>query len=155
MARTVVDSTKGLTVEAGSGFSIESELSLDSGITMTATALKKDTTLTRGGLYTLSGSSLITVTLPKAANVPGALFILRAASTGAHVVTASQEVSQLHLNYITFPLTGAANSGSKVSSGNKITFSSQTGITGSSVVLMCDGKSFCLMAASGSHDMSR
>ena len=152
MPKVTINDSDGIKQEAGDGLSIETDVILNNGLTMPATALKAATTLTRGGLYTLSGSSLITVTLPKAANVPGAIFILRAASTGAHVVTASQEVSQLHLNYIVnFP----SGSAGKTEAGTKLTFPTESGITGSSVTLICDGSTFMVSAASGSMSVTR
>lgn len=108
--------------------------------TATVQAQTADATLRYGGVYTLSGNAVITMTMPFASAVPGARFIFRCASAHAHILTGSQETAGTKVFAGIAGATGGTQ-GSKLALPN---------IVGSSVVLECDGVNFLVSAMSGS-----
>lgn len=139
MPKTIISDSVGVKVVAGdSGLQIDSALA--SSPVMNLQALTAATTLTGGGVYTISSTGALTMTMPLASSVPGATFIVRCASAHAHALTGSQEAGGT--------LVFAGHVGATPdSSGSKLTLPATVG---SSVALVCDGLKFLVMAASGS-----
>lgn len=98
-------------------------------------------TLTAGdaGVNVISGSGVQTVVMPLASSCPGALFIFRAGSASAHVVTSSQET----------PGSTVFVSGSTV--GAKVTFAASVG---TSVILRSTGVHFVVGGGFGNNPVS-
>ncbi len=92
-------------------------------------------TLTTPGVYTFTAGAVMTGTLPSPSTFPGALFIVRNGDAFANVLTGS-----------------AADAGLSVfksapqASGGKLVLSA---VTGASVSLVSDGRSFWVSAGSG------
>lgn len=147
---TRVDSTSGVvTTNNNSGFSIERSVSnygfspfkVDS-----VQALTGSTTLYAGnaGVLTISGSAVLTQSMPTAASCPGATFVFRNLSAHAHVLTGSQETAGTKAFV-------SALSGAVTGQGSKLVLS---GAVGGSVVLMSDGLYFHALSYSGSFAIS-
>ena len=102
-------------------------------------------TLTVGGVYTVSGNSAVTTVMPLASEVPGATFIFRSTSAHAHVLTGSQETAGTKVFAGMFGASGVNGQGSSLA---------LNAVQGSSVALISDGKSFLLSALSGSCTIS-
>lgn len=147
---TRVDSTSGVvTTNNNSGFSIERSVSnygfspfkVDS-----VQALTGSTTLYAGnaGVLTISGSTVLTQSMPTAASCPGATFVFRNLSAHAHVLTGSQETAGTKAFV-------SALSGAVTGQGSKLVLS---GAVGGSVVLMSDGLYFHALSYSGSFAVS-
>lgn len=146
---TRVDSTSGVvTTNNNSGFSIERSVSnygfspfkVDS-----VQALTGSTTLYAGnaGVLTISGSTVLTQSMPTAASCPGATFVFRNLSAHAHVLTGSQETAGTKA--FVSSLADAEGKGSKLV---------LSGAVGGSVVLMSDGLYFHALSYSGSFAIS-
>lgn len=114
------------------------------------------TSITVGGVYTVSssGSGAKQIQFPTAASVPGAIFIVRAASADAHSITSSAGESQGARVFCA--VSGSTLGGaSPVLSGSEYILAGNdgaigTGQIGNSVAFICDGVNFCRMAGSGS-----
>lgn len=136
MPKVVYTSGKGLVQQAGSGITLESTP------ISTVQAKTAASTITVPGVYTVSGTAALSMTMPAAADVPGGLFVFRSLSTFAHFLTGSAEAEGTQVFK-------GIQSGSLVgqSQGSKLALAP---IVGSSVALISDGKSFLVTAGSGS-----
>lgn len=130
--------------DGGDGFEIQGSVSTTQLPTTTVSAQTVAATLTAPGVYTISGSDALTMIMPLASSVAGGMFVFRCASAHAHVLTGSQEVVGTKV-FAGIP--GAIPEGQ----GSKLTLPA---VVGSSVSLVSDGKSFLLMAASGSCSLN-
>lgn len=137
MPKVTITSTGLNQTKEGSGLEITAALTQSPKYDVTA--LTAATTLTKGGVYTISGAGALALTLPLAADVPGSVFTVRAASAHAHFLTGSAEAMG------TTALTDGTNKGSKLALAAAV---------GNSVTLVSDGKNFCVMANSGSLTLS-
>ena len=140
MARVVISSQGIVEYESGTGVDISMPLALSQFPTLSTTAQTSAGTLTSPGVYTLSGSTALTWVMPLASAVPGGTFIFRTASAHAHVLSGSQETAGTRV------FSGQAGA-TPDARGSKLTLPN---VQGSSVVLVSDGLSFLLTAASGS-----
>ena len=141
MPKVTIDGSKGLVQETGSGFEVNSSISLSSLPTTSVVAKSAAETIGSPGVYTLSSSvAAITMVMPTAASVPGGVFVFRSTSAHAHALTGSLEADGVK---VFAGQAGATPDGH----GSKIALDSAEG---SSVALVSDGKSFLVMAASGS-----
>lgn len=95
------------------------------------------------GVNTLSASTAITGTMPKASDVPGAMMIFRNLSTNAVQLTSSQETAGTKV--FTTQASGAAGNGQKCNI---------PGVVGASVALVSDGVNFLVLSFSGSVTLS-
>ena len=134
MPKVVYTSTKGLVQEGGSGITFESTPS------SAVQAITAAGAVTLPGIYTISGSSILTVTMPLASAYPGGVYSFRNASVHAHLLTGSTEA--LGTRVFAGPSTGAAAN----SNGSKLTFSN---VVGCGATMISDGANFCIMANSG------
>jgi hypothetical protein len=133
MPKVIYTAAKGLVQEGGSGITFET------GPTTSVQAKVADGTISSPGVYTISGSAAVTLTMPVAADVPGGIFVFRAESVHAHAVTGSLETPG------TTVFTNGTVNGSKVA---------LSAVLGNSVSLISDGKNFCVLANSGSLTIS-
>jgi hypothetical protein len=117
-------------------FAVDSVMAVTSGSTFDAAAC---------GVNTVSASTAVTGVMPKASDVPGATIIFRNLSTGAVLLTGSQETagSKVFVNQ---------NSGT-LTIGNSAKLS-LPGLVGASVLLQSDGLSFHVLSYSGSVTLS-
>ena len=92
-------------------------------------------TLLDAGLVTVSKGSAATIVMPLASAVPGAMFVVRTTTAAPHVLTGSQETNG------TLVFSNGTNNGSRAT---------LTGVIGSSVSLLSDGKNFLVLGNSGS-----
>lgn len=127
MPKVTYTPAKGLLQEAGSGITLTV---LPSAVVQVQNA--SSGSLPYPGVYTVSGTNVVTSVLPNAASFPGGLFVIRSLSAKAHAVTGSQ-------------------------AGNIFTDGTSVGknialnpLVGSSVSLLSDGLSYHLLANSGS-----
>lgn len=143
--KTRIDSTVGVnTTNNDAGFSIEhstsnfgfSPFKVDS-----TQALTTSQTLAAGnaGVLTISGSTVLTQSMPTAASCPNATFIFRSLSNHAHVLTGSQETGGRRV--FVSQISASAGSGSKLV---------LSGTVGGSVILQSDGLNFHVLSCSGS-----
>lgn len=150
MPKVVINDSRGLFQESGSGLSVDSSVSISSPVIMstlpktTVSAKTSSTTIVDPGVYTVSSTGALTMTMPLASDVPGGLFIFRSASAHAHVLTGSQEAGGT-LVFAGMPGATPANQGSALT---------LPAVVGSSVALISDGKNFLVTAASGSCTIS-
>lgn len=146
MPKVTISDSQGLVQSEGSGVEFNSSVSINSSISMSklptsvVSAQTANATLVSPGVYTVSGSGVVTMTMPLASGVPGGLFVFRCASAHAHVLTGSQETSGTRV----FAGQPGATPDTQ---GSKLTLPA---VVGSSVALISDGVSFLLSAASGS-----
>jgi len=133
MPKVIYTASKGLVEEGGSG------INLEIGPTMTVQAKVANGSVVFPGVYTVSGSLAVTLTMPKAETVPGGVFVFRAVSAHAHAVTGSLETEG------TTVFTDGTDEGSKLALAAAV---------GNSVSLISDGKNFCVLANSGSLTIS-
>lgn len=140
MPKVIIDPIKGLYEVPGSGVEINTGVTFTTSPTTNVAARTASTTIDSPGVYTLSGSSALTMTMPLASSVVGGTFVFRNASAHAHLLTGSQELAG---SKVFAGMAGATpnNSGALLTMPN---------VLGSSVVLISDGISFLVMAASGS-----
>jgi len=142
MPKVVYTAEKGLVQETGTGISLTTDsLSFSAlpfspvqAITTTGTSIAAP------GVYTVSGASALTTTLPTPASIPGGMIIVRAISDKAHILTGSAAVAGVNI-FRSSPLATANVT------GQKFTFAAAVGET---VTLVSDGLSFCIAAGSGS-----
>jgi len=106
----------------------------------TTTVAATTTTPTVGGVYTVSGTAAVTVTMPLASTVPGAQFVFRTTSAHAHVLTGSAWAKGERA------FAGISGSAGIVD-GAAIVFPA---VLGSSVVLVSDGNKYLYTGGSGS-----
>lgn len=150
MPKVVINDLNGLFQESGSGLSVDSSVTISSPVTMStlpkSTVVAKTTaaTIVNPGVYTISSTGALTMTMPLAADVPGGLFVFRSTSAHAHVLTGSQEAGGT-LVFAGMPGATPANQGSALT---------LPAVVGSSVALISDGKSYLVTAASGSCTIS-
>ena len=138
--KTVISDSFGVKqVGDGSGLQIDSALATTPVVNVQP--LTAATTLSAGGVYTISNTGPITMVMPLASSVPGSTFVFRCASAHAHVLTGSQESNGTQVFCGIPGLTGANGSGSKLT---------LSAVVGSSAALVSDGKSFLLLGMSGS-----
>ena len=133
---------KGLVTSAGSGatFTVgDAGFTLDVLPKSTVSAKSAATTFIQPGAYTLSSSAVLTGTMPLASSVPGGIFVFRAGSAHAHVLTASAEDNGT-LAFVHGGLNMTGSHGSKLA---------LTAAVGNSVSLLSDGLSFCVLTQSG------
>jgi hypothetical protein len=135
----------------GGGGNLDVDGSLSVGGTAVATktsapvAVTSDSAITVPGVYTLSGSAVITVNMPAVAEGAGGLFIFRSTSVHAHVLTASAgDVGGVNV-FAGFPGGVPDNNGWQLS---------LPAVEGSSVALIGDGARYLLTAVSGSSTIS-
>ena len=131
MPKVVYTPAKGLVQEAGSGISFST---LPFAVVQTQNT--SSGSVSQPGVYTVSGTAVVTTVLPNAATVPGGLFVFRSLSTQAHALTGSV-VGNI--------FTDGTALGKNVALRN---------VVGSSVSLLSDGLSYCIVAKSGSLTVS-
>lgn len=144
MPKVTINDSQGLVQSTGSGVEINSSISMSSLPTATVSAQVASAVVSAPGVYTLSGSAALTMTMPLASSVAGGLFVFRSASAHAHALTGSLEVAGT-LVFAGQPGAVPDNQGSKLALSS---------VQGSSVALISDGKSFLVTAASGSCTIS-
>lgn len=140
MPKVIYTESQGLYQAAGTGIQFTTdELSLTALPTTPVQAITAASAVTSPGVYTVSGSAIVEVTMPDPSSVPGGVFVFRAASAHAHDLTGSAAVAGVN---IFAGMAGAtpANNGQNLALEN---------VVGSSVSLISDGLSFCVLAASG------
>lgn len=137
----VVVNDQGLIQKTGSGF--EFEVAPIVPIAPLVSSSTAPLTLSAGGMYTVSGEATHIV-MPLASSIPGGTVIMRSLSAYAHFLTGSQEANG------TVVFAGMAGA-TPANQGSKLTLPA---VVGSSVALVSDGKSFLVMAASGSCTLS-
>ena len=108
-------------------------------------SLTAASTLTVGGVYTVSGNTAVTTVMPLASTCAGSMFIFRSTSAHAHVLTGSQEAAGTKVFAGMIGASGVDGQGSSLALNST---------QGSSVCLVSDGKSFLLNALSGSCTIS-
>ena len=142
MPKVVYTETNGLYQATGTGIQLETT-PFTPIQTITDTA-----TVDAPGVYLLNKSGGdIRINMPTAASVPGGVFVFRQANASPrqHFLTGSQEASGTK---VFAGLLGAI----PANRGGKLTFPA---LQNSSVTLISDGVSFCVMAASGSMTLSQ
>lgn len=125
-------SEKGLVQFKDSGSDQNSGISPN---TLTTSAVTATSTLSTGGCYTVSGSAVVTLTLPNPANVPGMLMVIRSLSAHAHIVSA----------------TLASAGGTATGNGAVITLPAAVG---ASFIAQSDGLRYVVLGQSGSITFS-
>jgi hypothetical protein len=139
MPKLTYDSTRGLIQEAGSGVTLNADVITFS--TLPSSAVQEVTAtsaVTSGGVYTMSSSAALTLTVPPPSALPGATLIFRSVSAHAHKITGSADAG---------PNIFAGHPGATpANSGQRITFPATVG---TSVSLISDGLSYCVSATSG------
>ena len=134
MPKVTINTTNGLIQETGTGFILGS----GAEPVHTVRALTASTTLTTGGVFTVSGSSALTITLPPASTVPGSRFVFRDISGKVHLLTGSSGDAGTY-KYFCDEI--------QDTNGQRLAF---PGIENTSVAFVCDGKNFMVYAQSGS-----
>lgn len=135
---------KGLVQESGSGVDFQADsVSFNSLPFSPVQAITTAATVTSPGAYTIAGTTT-PVVMPLAATFPGGTFVFRSASASAHYLTGSAESAG---TAVFVGQQGATPAGV----GSKLTFAAATG---TSVVLVSDGKNYCITAGSGSITLS-
>ena len=135
MPKVTYTSTKGLVQEGGSGITFESTPS-----SPVQSIISTNVTASLPGIYTISGSSILTVTMPLASAYPGGVYSFRNASVHAHILTGSTEALGTRV------FAGASTGAALHSNGAKLTF---TALAGCGATMISDGANFCVMANSG------
>ena len=131
MAKTTISNEKGIFTEKdGNGLTVDDAITFKSTPKGTVQAKTDTATLVEPGVYTIAAGGIKLLTLPLASAVPGGLFIIRAASAHAHVVTASAETAGTQA----FILSGTAP---VVYQSSRVEL---TGAVGNSVSFVSDGK---------------
>tara|TARA_Y100000034_G_scaffold112499_1_gene146545 strand:+ start:659 stop:1108 length:450 start_codon:yes stop_codon:yes gene_type:complete len=113
--------------------------------------LTASTTLTRGGVYVLSGAtSGLTVVLPEASTVAGSMFTFRAGGAyNSNILTASLSDAGTGTSVINEGW--GSNLDGSGQWGQKLTMAAANG---SSVSLLCDGVNFSTVTSSGSFTIA-
>lgn len=142
MPKVVYNSVQGLVQQAGSGVELNTTSLSFSSLPFSPIQAITTTgqTLTAPGVYTVSGASALTTTVPDPSSIPGGMVIVRAISNKAHVLTGSANVAGVNI-FRSSPLATANVV------GQKFTFAATVGET---VTLVSDGLAFCIAAGSGS-----
>jgi len=139
--KITINSEKGLVESStGSGLVIDSSVTMSSLPTTTIILKTDPSTINSPGVYDLNYDAPGTWIMPLASSVPGGIFVFRTSDGSGHHLTGSQEVSGTKV-FAGMPGATPENNGSKLTLA--------TG-TNRSVSLISDGKSFLVMAASGS-----
>ena len=141
MSKTTISNAKGVVVGSGSGVSFTDGVTFTTLPKATLQAKTAAATLTEPGVYTVSGSGALALTMPLASAVPGGIFTLRALSVHAHSFTGSAETAGVRVfkNYVT-------SSGQVAEAGSDLAV--EAGV-GNSVTVFSDGANFCLLTSSG------
>lgn len=134
MPKVTISSASGLVQETGTGFT----LGTGNEPVHVVRDLTSSTTLTTGGVFTISGSTALTITLPASTSVPGSRFIFRNGSTHAHKITGSASDAGTYKYFC---------DETQDDVGQQLTFPATRH---TSVAFVCDGKNFMLYAQSGS-----
>jgi len=141
MPSVTVNDTQGLLVKAGSGFTTTGAVVHTA---LPTSPVQQITTspyvVAAPGVYTISGTSAITVVLPLAASVPGGMFCFRNASAKAHVITGSAEVPGT-----TVLAVGSGSRGSKITNSTAV---------GDAVSLWSNGLHFLVLPVTGTAVIS-
>lgn len=137
---------KGLVQESGSGVEFQTDNVSFTSLPFTPVqAITAAATVTSPGVYTISGSAAaLPVVMPLAATHPGGTFVFRTASAHAHYLTGSAEA-------LGTPVFAGQAGATPAGVGSKLDFPA---VVGSSVVLVSDGRRFCISAGSGSMSLS-
>ncbi len=144
MPKLVYTPAKGLVQEAGTGISLETDNVSFTSLPFTPVqAITTSATVTAPGVYTIAGTTT-PVVMPLASAHPGATFVFRSASNSAHFLTGSAEA-------VGTPVFVGQPGGTPGGVGSKLTFAATSG---TSVVLVSDGRRFCITAGSGSISLS-
>jgi hypothetical protein len=139
MPKLTYDSTRGLIQETGSGIALNADVITFSTLPSSAVqAVIADSAITSGGVYTMSSSAVLTLAVPPPSSLPGATLVFRSLSEHAHKITGSAAAG---------PNIFAGHPGATpANSGQRITFPTTVG---TSVSLISDGLSYCVIATSG------
>ena len=142
MPKVVYTAAQGLVQSAGSGVELNTtSLNFSSLPFSPVQAITTNlATIATAGVYTVSGASALTSSLPDPSSIPGGMVIVRAISNKAHVLTGSAAVAGVNI-FRSSPLATANVV------GQKFTFAATVGET---VTLISDGLAFCVAAGSGS-----
>jgi len=143
MPKVTITSTGLNQIKEGSGLEITAALTQSPKYDVTAHTA--NATLTAGGVYTVSGTAVRTLTMPLASSVAGAQFIVRSLSEHAHVLTGSAETGGTKV------FAGQPGTGALSARGSSLALPA---VVGSSVALVSDGVNFLVAAASGSFAIS-
>jgi len=144
MPKITYTAAKGLVQEAGAGVNLETDsLSLGSLPYSPVQAIAASATVTSPGVYTIAGTTT-PVVMPLASAHPGGTFVFRSVSSSAHFLTGSAEAAGTPV-FAGMPGAIPAGVGSKLTFGTAI---------GTSVVLVSDGRRFCITAGSGSISLA-
>ena len=146
MPKVTIDDTRGLFVEAGKGFTVQSPP------TYKRNNLTTNSGSIQPGLNVIpNGTTKSVFVFPSASNHAGQVFVVRNETTIRHILSASN-VDQT-MNIITDPQIagGVGNKGDQ--EGARLTFGELVGSVSKygSVTLMCDGFGWSVMASSGSY----
>jgi hypothetical protein len=135
MPKVVYDAARGLVQETGAGIQF-SEMPFSPVQAITT----NESTISRPGVYTVSGTTALTTFLPNPNTIPGGSIVVRAISNKAHILTGSAGFGALNIF--------AGTVGGPVREGTRLTF---PGVAeGESVALVSDGRVYLLAATSGS-----
>lgn len=147
MASVTINDTQGLVVNKdGSGLTVQSPLSVANLPTTPVSPKTAITTLVSPGVYTMTAGGNSGFVMPLASSVPGGIFVVRNGDAYANILTGSQEAqgTKVFKGFVSGTMM-AQEEGSKISLPN---------IVGASVALISDGKSFLVLASSGSLSFS-
>lgn len=132
--------SRGIVVTPGPGLNVRGATTQTQAPSAEVSAITAHVTGTVGGVFTISGTAVIGVTLPDPSVVPGVDFIYRVASAHAHYLSSSQVTQD------SFTLCSTTANGSKLA---------LPAVVGSSVSLKSDGVNYLIQGASGSFTLSR
>ena len=142
MPKVKITDAKGLVQESGTGLQVDGDSVFNGGSRLGVTALTGNSTLTRGGVFTLSMGSAITTTLPAASSVAGSVFVFRNLTAQAHILTGSDS------GVASFNGLQTATGSVRYESRGKVTLGA---VIGNSITLLSDGRAYQVLATSGSH----
>jgi hypothetical protein len=146
MPKVVYNSAQGLVQQAGSGIELNTTSLSFSALPFTPVQAQTATfTVSAPGVYTLTAGAIMTGTMPLASAFPGGVFVFRNGDAFANVVTGSAETAGTKVFKAPVTGSGIQDQGSKLALSN---------IIGASVSLISDGKSYCVLAQSGSLTFS-
>ena len=135
MAKITITNSQGLNqIKSGNGVVLQYTPTVSSAI-----GLVTGDAASLPGVYTISGSSAASVTMPLAADALGGVFVFRNTSAQAHFLTGSSEAAG------TTVFTNGTSKGSKLALAAAV---------GNSVTLVSDGVNFCVLGNSGSLTLS-
>lgn len=133
-SKGVVSTGKDAGIALKSPTTIHETLTVKSGSLMDLTPIVATSTITRGGIFTVSGSAALTLTVPNPASFPGTDLMVRSLSAHAHLLSSSLGTQD------DVAFTDGTSLGSRIA---------LTAAVGSSVALKSDGLSWLVTAASG------